>query len=91
MGSSLKNSAQSLGFRRPRDFFQALKVEPEYEITASINGQFIRVEYIDKFDEWEDLTVILIEKDDRVEALDRNELKDLNSIYEIIDEFDFSC
>tara|TARA_B110000495_G_C23002657_1_gene591893 strand:+ start:769 stop:1041 length:273 start_codon:yes stop_codon:yes gene_type:complete len=87
--SKLKKDAETLGYSTPRLFFDSLHRAKEFEITASINGQFTRVEFIDKYSTWEELTVLLIERKGEVAALDRNELTSLESIYEKLDEFDY--
>ena len=87
--SKLKKDAQSLGYCTPRLFFDSLHRDKEFELTASLNGQFTKVEYIDKYSTWEELTVLLIERNGEVVALDRNELTSLESIYEKLDEFDY--
>ena len=87
--SKLKKDAQALGFCTPRLFFDSLHRDEEFELTASINGQFTKVEYLDKYSDWEEFNLLMIEKDSRVEILDRHDLTDLESIYEKLDEFDF--
>jgi hypothetical protein len=87
--SKLKKDAKALGYCTPRLFFDSLHRDREFELTASINGQFTRVEHIDKYADWQDFTVLMIERDNRVEILDRNDLKSLEIIYEKLDEFDF--
>jgi hypothetical protein len=87
--SKLKKDAQALGYCTPRLFFDSLHRDKEFELTASLNGQFTRVEYLDKYSDWEELNLLMIEKDSRVEILDRYELTSLESIYEKLDEFDY--
>ncbi len=78
-----------MGYCTPRLFFDSLHRDREFELTASINGQFTRVEHIEKYADWKDLTVLMMEKDSRVEILDRRELTSLEIIYEKLDEFDY--
>ncbi len=44
---------------------------------------------MDRYTRWEEVNLLMVEKDGRVEILDRHDLTSLENIYEIIDEFSY--